>query len=179
MQLEVAITTATGPDPRDLERHRTRIEHLWTERFDKEREGFVASNGLSPTRPLASEPIAWRYLSFEEALVLGAQMERPLFVDVMAFWCVWCYRMDYYTYVDAEVAQLLNESFVPVKIIQEQAVEGDYERVREKLDARGIPAMGVFDGEGNALHKISGWKKPEDFLTDLNAGLAAFKGDGN
>ena len=38
----------------------------------------------------------------------------------MAFWCVWCYRMDYYTYVDQEVADMLSTQFVPCKIVQEQ-----------------------------------------------------------
>jgi thiol:disulfide interchange protein len=175
----VTATTAAGPDPHDLEKHRHRIEKLWSDRFDEEREGFVEARELDESRPRATTPIAWKYVSYEEALALGEEAGKPIFIDVMAFWCVWCYRMDYYTYVDAEVAKVLNESFVPVKIIQEQAKEGDYDLVmREKLEARGIPAMGIFDAEGNVLHTIGGWMKPEEFLTELEAGLDAFKGEG-
>jgi hypothetical protein len=81
----------------------------------------------------------------------------------MAFWCVWCYRMDYYTYPDQEVADLLDTKFVPCKIIQEQAAPGEYDKMmKERLKAKGIPAMGVFDANGNLVHQIGGWKKPED-----------------
>ena len=106
---------------------------------------------------------------------MGQKEQKPVFIDVMAFWCVWCYRMDWSTYPDAEVARMLNEEFIPVKIIQEQDLVGDYDLVmKEKLEARGIPAMGVFDAKGDAVHKIGGWKKPEDFLKELEAAKAAF-----
>ena len=95
----------------------------------------------------------------------------------MAFWCVWCYRMDWCTYPDAEVTRVLNEDFIAVKIIQEQDLVGDYDLVmKEKLQARGIPAMGIFDGEGNVVQTIGGWKKPEDFLKELAEGKAKFAG---
>ena len=44
------------------------------------------------------------------------------------------------------------------------------------MGAEGIPAMGVFNATGKAIHTIGGWKKPEDFLKDLEAGKAAFAG---
>ena len=103
---------------------------------------------------------------------MSKQSGKPLFVDVMAFWCVWCYRMDYYTYPDREVADLLNNSFIPVKIIQEQDPAGDYSRVMDqKLKTKGIPAMGIFGGDGKLRHQIGGWEKPEDFVQDLKKGL--------
>src|SRR5262249_19255813 len=54
-------------------------------------------------------------------------------------------------------------AFVPCKMIQEQAAAGEYDKMmKEKLKARGIPAMGVFGGEGRLLHQIGGWESPED-----------------
>lgn len=174
--VQVTTKAADGPLPEDLAAQRVRVEHIWSDRFDAEREQFVAQRGLDTKRPLAKKPIEWHYVTFDEALALGRKAGKPVFVDVMAFWCVWCYRMDYYTYPDQEVAALLGEQFVPVKIIQEQDPAGDYDAVMKgKLEARGIPAMGIFDGDGNVLHKIGGWKKPEDFLADLKQGLEKFK----
>jgi len=167
--LEVA--DAEGPDPEDEARARVRAEHIWAERFDKEREEFVKKRGLDTSRPRAADPVRWRYITFATAKELAAKQQKPLFVDIMAFWCVWCYRMDYYTYIDAEVARLLNEKYIAVKILQEQDRAGDYEAVREELGARGIPAMGIWGPDGALRRKIGGWKKPEDFLTDLRAGL--------
>jgi thiol-disulfide isomerase/thioredoxin len=175
--LQVAIATASGPDPKDAAAHRVRVEHQWFERFDKEREGFVSQRKLDTARPRADQPIAWNYVSFDEAIELGKKANKPVFIDVMAFWCVWCYRMDYYTYIDQEVAKVLNTSYVPCKIIQEQDLAGDYDKMmKERLEAKGIPAMGIFGVDGKVLHKIGGWKKPEDFLTDLQTGLSAFQG---
>src|SRR5262249_34091357 len=147
---KVTLTPAGGPDPKDAAAHRARVEHIWKERFDKEREQFVKARGMDTKRPLAKDPVHWNFVaSFDDAIALGKKANKPVFLDVMAFWCVWCYRMDYYTYPDAEVAGLLNSAFVPCKMIQEQAGTGEYDKMmKEKLKARGIPAMGVFDGEG-------------------------------
>lgn len=174
-RIQVSATKADGPDPKDQASHRVRVEHWWSDRFDKERDSFVAQRKLDTTRPLTKKPIDWQYVTFDQALELGKKAGKPVFVDVMAFWCVWCYRMDYYTYPDQEVADLLQNKFIPVKIIQEQDAGGDYDKVmKEKLEARGIPAMGIFDGDGKLLHKIGGWKAPADFVKDLQTGLEAF-----
>ncbi|MHC4134065.1 MAG: DUF255 domain-containing protein [Planctomycetota bacterium] len=171
MRVALAFAEAAGPDPKDDAQARTRVEHLWAERFDKKREDFVKRHSLDTSRPRAKDPIRWRYITFAEAKALAAKERKALFVDIMAFWCHWCYRMDYYTYIDAEVAGLLNEKFIAVKIIQEQDRAGDYKTVRDELGARGIPAMGIWGPDGTLRRFIGGWKKPEDFLTELRAGL--------
>lgn len=173
-KLDVTMKDAAGPDPAVAANQRERVEKTWVERFAPTRDEFNKQKEIDTSRPLAKTPIQWNYVSFAEAKKLAAAAKKPLFIDVMAFWCVWCYRMDYHTYPDQEVAQVLNDKFVPVKIIQEQAAEGDYDLLmKEKLKARGIPAMGVFDAEGNVLHTIGGWMKPEKFLEELNKGLEA------
>jgi thiol-disulfide isomerase/thioredoxin len=175
--MSVASEAATGPDLNDAAAQRARVEHMWMERFEPEREKFFADRGLDASRPVAKAPIQWRYVSFADAIAMGEKEKKPVFIDVMAFWCVWCYRMDWCTYPDAEVTRMLNEDFIPVKIIQEQDLAGDYDvLMKDKLKAEGIPAMGVFDATGKAIHTIGGWKKPEDFLKELEAGKAAFAG---
>ena len=173
----MSSVAADGPDPAVMAAQRARVEHLWMERFEPGRKEFFEARGLDAARPLATKPIAWHYLTYADAIALGAKEKKPVFIDVMAFWCVWCYRMDWCTYCDAEVAQVLSQDFIAVKIIQEQDLVGDYDLVmKEKLQARGIPAMGVFDTEGKVLHTIGGWKKPEDFLKELAEGKAKFAG---
>jgi hypothetical protein len=175
-QITVTTTPATEPEPQHAAAHRDRVEHMWAERFDKERENFVVQQKVDTARPRAAKPIAWNYVTLAQALELGKQANKPVFIDVMAFWCVWCYRMDYYTYIDAEVAKVLSEQFVPCKILQEQDLVGDYDKAMKLLDAKGIPAMGVFGTEEKPLTTIGGWKKPEAFLEELQKGLAAFAG---
>ena len=166
--IHVTTAAATAPVAADAAAQRVRAEHIWVERFDAEREGFVEARKLDTSRKLAAKPIQWQYVTFDEGVAMAKKSNKLLFVDVMAFWCVWCYRMDYYTYPDAEVAKFMSDNFIPVKLIQEQDLVGDYDRVMKgMLEAKGIPAMGVFDGEGKLLHKIGGWSAPEAFLGEL------------
>ncbi len=171
-KIEVMAADAKGPNPQDMAAHRERVEHEWMKRFDKERDEFVVEKKMDTSRPKAKSPIPWNYVTFDEAIALGKQQGKPVFVDVMAFWCIWCYRLDYYTYPDAEVAALLTDKFVPVKLIEEQDVGNDTARVKEMIKPRGIPAMGIFDAEGNLVHKIEGWRKPEAMVEELQKGLA-------
>ncbi|HZN38423.1 MAG TPA: DUF255 domain-containing protein [Planctomycetota bacterium] len=174
----LATTAAKGPDAATQAAMRERAEHIWTKRFDADRDSFAKRQQLDLARPKATTPIKWNYVSFDEAVAMAKKANKPLFIDVMAFWCVWCYRMDDTTYPDKQVADLLNNSFVPVKIIQEQATGDDYKNVHALLKAKnekmgGIPAMGVFDTQGNCVHTISGWNKAEEFVKQLETGLEA------
>ena len=170
--LVVTAQPAAAADPADLESHRKRVEKTWFKLFDAEKAEFVKARGFDTSRPLSEQPIAWNYVTFEQGLALAKEQGKPLFVDVMAFWCVWCYRMDYYTYPDKEVAALLSGKFVPVKIIQEQDAGGSYDKAMELLKAEGIPAMGVFGADGALIAPINGWNDPKEFCSLLNDALS-------
>jgi thioredoxin-related protein len=168
-------SAAEGPDPATLASQRERAEKAWAERFAPEKEGFVKARGMDTSRPLAETPIHWNYVTLAKAKAMAKKADKPLFVDVMAFWCVWCYRMDFYTYPDKAVADLLNNDFIPVKIIQEQDQAGDYSTLMKELGARGIPAMGIWSADGDLVKYISGWSKPSDFETTLKTALEKAK----
>jgi hypothetical protein len=170
-EMVVTAVASSEPRPEDLASHRDRVEHMWFDRFDGERDGFIEARGIDTSRPKTDDPIPWHFVSFDQGLEMAKKEGKLLFVDVLAFWCVWCYRMDYYTYPDAEVAQLLEQSFVPVKVVQEQDAAGDYSTLMEKLGARGIPAMGVWTPDGELVRYVSGWKTPADFVAELRAAL--------
>jgi hypothetical protein len=167
----VTSSRAPAPDPADAAAHRARIDLYWSKRFDVERDGFVRAQQIDGKRPAARVPIAWRHVTFDEGLELARKSGKPLLVDVTAFWCEWCYRLDYYTYSDKAVAELVNREFVPVEIIEEQDRAGDYPRLLERLGANGIPAIGVFAPDGRVLHRIHAWRKPEVFLRELRIAL--------
>ncbi len=171
LAVRLTATPAAGPDPGDLAKARERVERTWFARFEAEKADFVKARGMDASRPLAEKPIDWKWVTFEQAQAMAKEQGKALFVDVMAFWCVWCWRMDYYTYPDKEVADLVNEKFVAVKIIEEQDAAGEYARVRDLIGGEGIPAMGVFGSDGALVHRIGGWNKPEDFLRELRTAL--------
>ena len=89
-------------------------------------------------RSAAEQPIDWYPWSpepFEQARRTG----RPLLLDIGASWCHWCHVMDEGTYSDPEVARLLLQHFVAVKVDRDEHPE---------IDRRYQRQVGALTGEG-------------------------------
>jgi hypothetical protein len=89
-------------------------------------------------RSAAHQPVQWREwgdAAFEQA----QQQDKPILLDVGAVWCHWCHVMDRESYENAEVARLINEHFVPVKVDRDE---------RPDIDARYQTAVSALAGQG-------------------------------
>ena len=75
-------------------------------------------------RGAAEQQIGW-YPWGEEAFRTARETGRPVLLDVGAAWCHWCHVMDEGTYSDPEVASLVNQGFVPVKVDRDENPEVD------------------------------------------------------
>lgn len=69
-------------------------------------------------------PIQW-YTWSEEAFEKAKKENKPILVDVGAAWCHWCHVMDEETYKDPQVAKLVNENFIPIKVDRDEMPEVD------------------------------------------------------
>jgi len=77
---------------------------------------------------------------WSEAAFARAQAEdKPILLDIGAVWCHWCHVMDRESYEDAEVAALINQSFVAVKVDRDE---------RPDVDARYQAAVAAISGQG-------------------------------
>ncbi|MEE8142399.1 MAG: thioredoxin fold domain-containing protein [Planctomycetota bacterium] len=101
-------------------------------------------------------------MDLDEIQKLARAAKKPLFIDFETDWCVWCKRLDYYTYPDAEVRSWLNK-FLLVKWNS----DFDPKNVGQKFGLKGFPYIAIVDGEGKPIHSISGWKKASEFVTEL------------
>ena len=66
-------------------------------------------------RPNRAAEIGWRpwgEKAFQEAQVA----DKPVLLAISAVWCHWCHVMDRTTYSDPDVAALINERYVPVRV---------------------------------------------------------------
>jgi len=54
----------------------------------------------------------WSKESFERA----KKEDKPIILDIFGTWCYWCMRIEKDTYENPEVAELINENFVPVRV---------------------------------------------------------------
>ena len=60
-------------------------------------------------------PVHWQAWS-AETLALAKQTERPLLLSVGYAACHWCHVMAHESFENAEIAALMNEYFVSVKV---------------------------------------------------------------
>lgn len=86
----------------------------------------------------AGQPVHWQTYS-EEVFKIASELDRPILLDIGAVWCHWCHVMDEESYSDMEVAQLINDHFVPVKVDRDQMPD---------VDARYQAAIGALTGTG-------------------------------
>jgi uncharacterized protein len=89
-------------------------------------------------RAAAEQAIEW-YPWGPEAFELAKRTGRPILLDVGASWCHWCHVMDEGTYSDLEVARLVQQHFVAVKVDRDQHPEVDRRYQRQ---------VGALTGEG-------------------------------
>lgn len=89
-------------------------------------------------RSAAYQPIGW----FEygpEAFDEARRQNKPLLLDIGAVWCHWCHVIDRESYEDPEIATLINEHFIPVKVDRDE---------RPDIDARYQVAVQLLTGQG-------------------------------
>jgi uncharacterized protein YyaL (SSP411 family) len=73
----------------------------------------------------AANPVDWRPWG-DEAFAEAARRDVPVFLSIGYSTCHWCHVMEHESFEDAEVAALLNEHFVPVKVDREERPDVDH-----------------------------------------------------
>jgi len=84
------------------------------------------------------QPIRWHEWG-EEAFATAQRENKPLLLDIGAVWCHWCHVMDRESYDDPQVAQIVNENFVAVKVDRDE---------RPDIDSRYQAAVSAISGQG-------------------------------
>jgi uncharacterized protein YyaL (SSP411 family) len=89
-------------------------------------------------RSAAHQPVHW-YPWCDEAFRRAREEDRPILLDIGAAWCHWCHVMDHESYDDPQVAAIVNEHFVAVKVDRDE---------RPDLDIRFQNAVSAISGQG-------------------------------
>jgi uncharacterized protein YyaL (SSP411 family) len=84
------------------------------------------------------QPIQWHEFG-EEAFAAARAANKPVLLDIGAVWCHWCHVMDRESYDDAEVAAIVNEHYIAVKVDRDE---------RPDIDSRYQAAVGALTGQG-------------------------------
>jgi uncharacterized protein YyaL (SSP411 family) len=96
-------------------------------------------------RAHAGNPVAWQPWD-AEALDLSKSADKPIFLSIGYSACHWCHVMEHESFADADLARLLNEQFVPIKVDREERPDLDqlYMQSVQAMTGRGGWPMSVF-----------------------------------
>jgi uncharacterized protein YyaL (SSP411 family) len=96
-------------------------------------------------RQHAHNPVDW-YPWGEEALQRAVALDRPIFLSIGYSACHWCHVMEHESFEDPEVARLLNEHFVSIKVDREERPDLDqiYMTAVQLMTHQGGWPMSVF-----------------------------------
>jgi uncharacterized protein YyaL (SSP411 family) len=89
-------------------------------------------------RSAAHQPIDWYEWgpqAFEAARAAG----KPILLDIGAVWCHWCHVIDRESYENPEIAAMINQLYIPVKVDRDE---------RPDVDARYQSAISAISGQG-------------------------------
>ena len=98
----------------------------------------LARASSSYLRSAMHQPIQWHEFG-EEAFAAARSANKPMLLDIGAVWCHWCHVMDRESYDDPEVAAIVNEHFIAVKVDRDE---------RPDIDSRYQLAVASLTGQG-------------------------------
>jgi uncharacterized protein len=99
---------------------------------------LLEHSASSYLRSARHQPVKWHPWG-NAAFALAQAENKPILLDIGAVWCHWCHVMDRESYEDPEMAAIINEHFVPVKVDRDE---------RPDVDARYQAAVSAISGQG-------------------------------
>jgi uncharacterized protein YyaL (SSP411 family) len=98
----------------------------------------LAGAASSYLRSAAHQPVDWREWD-DGAFETARQQDKPILLDIGAVWCHWCHVMDRESYENEDIARIINENYIPVKVDRDE---------RPDIDARYQAAVSALTGQG-------------------------------
>ncbi|HEX4543431.1 MAG TPA: thioredoxin domain-containing protein [Candidatus Acidoferrum sp.] len=89
-------------------------------------------------RSAAHQPVDWHEWG-DAAFARAKAEDKPILLDIGAVWCHWCHVIDRESYENVEIAKIINEHFVPVKVDRDE---------RPDVDSRYQSAISSISGQG-------------------------------
>jgi len=96
--------------------HPSTTEHKHTNHLIGENSPYLLSH--------AHNPVDW-YPWGEEALAKARELDRPIFLSIGYAACHWCHVMERESFENEEIAAILNDNFISIKVDREQRPDLD------------------------------------------------------
>jgi uncharacterized protein len=82
----------------------------------------------------------------EESFRKAREQDKPILLGISAVWCHWCHVMDDTTYSDSEVAWIIEDKFVPIRVDRDRRPDID-----RRYNMGGWPSTAFLTPEGEVL----------------------------
>ncbi|HEY6252742.1 MAG TPA: thioredoxin domain-containing protein [Candidatus Angelobacter sp.] len=114
----------------------------------------MSTNSLSHAsssylRSAMHQPIHWHEWG-PEPFEKAKRDNKPILLDIGAVWCHWCHVMDRESYENPEIAQIINQHFIAIKVDRDE---------RPDVDSRYQSAVQAISGQGG--WPLTGFLTPE------------------
>jgi len=99
---------------------------------------LLENSASSYLRSARHQPVQWHPWG-PEAFAKAQAEDKPILLDIGAVWCHWCHVMDRESYEDPEIAAVINQHYIAVKVDRDE---------RPDVDARYQAAVSAICGQG-------------------------------
>jgi thioredoxin-related protein len=108
------------------------------------------------------QPRSITWVGYNDALSLGRDFDKPIFIHFTAPWCKWCKKMQKETYTDPKVIRFMTDNFAAVMVNTETLPS-----LARKYSVESLPTLWFLDSKGQALTRIEGYVGSEKLLRVL------------
>ena len=112
---------------------------------------------------VSSQPIVWQPWS-DEVFAQATREHKFVLLDLEASWCHWCHAMDQQTYNDLAVRQLMEKSYIAVKV--DQSFRPD---ISNRYHGYDLPATVIFNADGSEIVRQQGYLPARQMASILQA----------
>ena len=113
------------------------------------------ANAKSPyLRKAQDQPVEW-YEWGEEAFARAKELDRPILLSAGGTWCHWCHVMAHESFENEEIASIINDHFVPVKVDRDERPDIDrryQDAVMKITGSGGWPLTAFLTPEGKFFY---------------------------
>jgi thiol:disulfide interchange protein len=122
---------------------------------------LIARISMSWSGKSAPEGDLVKWVPLEQAVAASASSGKPIMLDFTAAWCGPCHRLDEIVFRDAKLAAMINDRFIPVRVVDRKREDGrnspEVDELQQRFSVNAFPTLVFADANGTARGRMQGF----------------------